>query len=156
MKILLAVDGSGYGEAAAKEVAQHLWEENSEVKIISVVEIPYMPAISHPMSPYWGLPGDYYGVARKAAKDRANAAIENAQKILANAVTKTLNVTTETIEGLPKQAIVEEAESWGADLIVLGSHGYGTWERLLLGSVSQAVSAHAPCSVEIVRNEQVM
>lgn len=53
MKILLAVDGSGFGEAAAKEVAQRHWEENSEVKIISVVEIPYMPAISQPGYGAW-------------------------------------------------------------------------------------------------------
>ena len=35
--------------------------------------------------------------------------------------------------------------------VVVGSHGYPTWERLLLGSVSQAIVAHAKCSVEVVR-----
>ena len=35
--------------------------------------------------------------------------------------------------------ILNEAESWGADLIVVGSHGYRVWERFLLGSVSQSV-----------------
>ena len=43
---------------------------------------------------------------------------------------------------------VDEAS---ADLIVVGSHGYGVWDRFLLGSVSQAVALHAKCSVEIVR-----
>ena len=47
--------------------------------------------------------------------------------------------------------IVEEAERWGADLILVGSHGYGSVKRFMLGSVSQAVATHAPCSVEIVR-----
>ena len=54
-------------------------------------------------------------------------------------------------DGSPKRIIVEEAETWGADLVVVGSHGYRSWERMLLGSVSQAVAAHAECSVEIVR-----
>jgi nucleotide-binding universal stress UspA family protein len=60
-------------------------------------------------------------------------------------------VTTEVLTGSPKRIIVEEAETWGADLIVVGSHGYRGWERLLLGSVSQAVVSHADCSVEVVR-----
>jgi nucleotide-binding universal stress UspA family protein len=47
--------------------------------------------------------------------------------------------------------ILDEAESWGADLIVVGSHGYRAWERFLLGSVSQSVVSHAKCSVEVVR-----
>ena len=55
------------------------------------------------------------------------------------------------LEGSPKQAIVEEAERWGADLVVVGSHGRGFWGRLLLGSVSHAVAARANCPVLIVR-----
>lgn len=62
-----------------------------------------------------------------------------------------LTVTTKVLQGSPKDEIVEEAERWGADLIVLGSHGYGTVKRFVLGSVSHAVAMHAPCSVEIVR-----
>ena len=47
--------------------------------------------------------------------------------------------------------ILDEAQRWGADLIVVGSHGYRAWERFLLGSVSQMVVSHAKCSVEVVR-----
>ena len=46
---------------------------------------------------------------------------------------------------------IEEAQNWGADLIIVGSHGYGFWSRALLGSVSNAVINHAPCSVLVVR-----
>ncbi|HKG22127.1 MAG TPA: universal stress protein, partial [Blastocatellia bacterium] len=55
------------------------------------------------------------------------------------------------IVGHPRYLITDEAERWGADLIVVGSHGYQGLTRLLLGSVSQAVASHAKCSVEIVR-----
>lgn len=51
----------------------------------------------------------------------------------------------------PKEHILNEAIGWGADLIVVGSHGRRASSRLLLGSVSEAVALHADCSVEIIR-----
>jgi nucleotide-binding universal stress UspA family protein len=65
-----------------------------------------------------------------------------------------LRIETRVIDGSPKEEIVEEAETWGADLILIGSHGYGNVKRFMLGSVLQAVATHAPCSVEIVRESQ--
>ncbi len=55
------------------------------------------------------------------------------------------------MDGFAKSAIIENAANWGADLIVMGSHGRGSVERFFLGSVSLAVLAQAPCSVAIVR-----
>jgi nucleotide-binding universal stress UspA family protein len=51
----------------------------------------------------------------------------------------------------PKSIIMDEAEKWGADLIVVGSHGHRGIERFLLGSVSEGVALHAKCSVEVIR-----
>jgi nucleotide-binding universal stress UspA family protein len=62
-----------------------------------------------------------------------------------------LQIIPALLEGRPKDVILDEAEQWGADLIVVGSNGYGTIKRLFLGSVSLAVALNAPCSVEIVR-----
>ena len=64
-----------------------------------------------------------------------------------------LEIVTEIKDGHAKDVILNEAEKWGADLIVLGSHGYSGFERFLLGSVSHAVATHAHCSVEIVRQK---
>ena len=55
------------------------------------------------------------------------------------------------LDGVPKDVIVQEARDWGADLIVLGCHGYGPVRRAVLGSVVTAVVTDAPCSVEVVR-----
>jgi nucleotide-binding universal stress UspA family protein len=69
---------------------------------------------------------------------------------------KDAGVSTETAvrEGDPRSAIVDEADEWGADLIVVGSHGRTGLKRWLLGSVAQAVVGHASCSVEVVRQRK--
>jgi nucleotide-binding universal stress UspA family protein len=87
----------------------------------------------------------------KDARERASLIIDRAMTTLRESQTQGLEITAKVILDSPKDAIVEEAESWGADLIVVGAHGYRGYERLRLGSVSQAVAANARCSVEIVR-----
>lgn len=145
MKILLAIDGSPCSESSVDEVARRPWPAGSEIKIVSVAEPPVLA-----VEP-WASHETYYAEALKAVRHRARAAVEGAAKKLRANETKDLKVTTDTPTGPPREVILKEAEAWGADLVVVGSHGHGWWERMLLGSVSQAVSLHAPCSVEIVR-----
>jgi universal stress protein family protein len=56
--------------------------------------------------------------------------------------------------GSPKWAIIEEANRWGADLVVLGAHGDGFLEGSVIGSIGHAAILHARCSVEIVRHRR--
>jgi nucleotide-binding universal stress UspA family protein len=147
MKILLAVDGSPESDAAVDEIAARPWDANSEVRVISAVDLSRSPT-GEP----FGVLREYYAEIERAEKQSARAAVERAAaKLRAGAGTRNLRITTEVLAGSPKRAIVEDAERFGADLIVVGSHGYGGLKRFLLGSVSQAVALHAPCSVEIVR-----
>lgn len=147
MKILLAVDGSSFSQAAAEAVGRRPWPAPSELRIISVVE----PLVTL-MTETWVLPDNYWEDAETAATLQAQSAIDEAVAQISAGDARNLNITTAVLHGYPKRVILDEAERWGADLIVLGSHGYGGFKRLLLGSVSQAVAAHAKCSVEIVRN----
>ena len=78
------------------------------------------------------------------ARERARTAVEKAvDKLRADEDNRQLNVMLKVISGSPKRVILEETEAFGADLIVVGSHGHGALERFLLGSVSQAVALHA-------------
>lgn len=148
MKILLAVDGSTHSDAAVEEVARRPWPSGSEVRIISAAEASHIPA---PV-PHGG--AELYAEALSAARVQARASVEAAVSTLHGAEGEGLKITTVTPTGPPTQVILEEAEEWGADLIVVGSHGRGFWGRLLLGSVSQAIASHAGCSVEIVRSRE--
>lgn len=143
MKILLAVDGSECSQAAVASVAERPWPPESKVKIVSAIETPFVPAPEA-----WSLPNSYYAQAEEAAEQQALETVSAAAEQLAD---KQLAIETEVLAGQAREVILSEAEKWHADLIVVGSHGYTGWQRFWLGSVSHAVAAHAPCSVEIVR-----
>lgn len=145
MKILLATDGSPCSEAAVDEVARRPWPADTQVRIISVADTHGLLA----SDPY-ALLAEHFAEIEKQLCNVAREAVENAAAKL-RAGRGALLLTTEVLTGSPKRRIVEEAGAWGADLVVVGSHGYRGWERMLLGSVSQAVATHAECSVEIVR-----
>jgi nucleotide-binding universal stress UspA family protein len=148
MKILLATDGSDYSKAAVNSIAERMWPEGSEVKIVSATEIPNVPATEA-----WVLPDSYYTELGGAAKAQAEAAVKAAAWRIKAGKDPELGIITEVKNGHATDVILDEAEKWGADLIVLGSHGYNGWQRFLLGSVSHAVATHAHCSVEIVRDK---
>ncbi|MBK8467096.1 MAG: universal stress protein [Chloracidobacterium sp.] len=147
MKIILATDGTKYSDAAVEVLNKINLGDSDEVKIVSVVELAVPLAV------------DVYGGYLPDTTELEKIAKENAARILSEAVerakailgSKGVAVTTEILFGSPESRIVETAEETQADLIIMGSHGYKTWERMLLGSVSNSVVHHAPCSVIVVR-----
>lgn len=147
MKILLAIDGSACSEAALNEVVRRPWPAGSELRIVSVVEFPHLTG-----SELWVMPKSYVEQLENAEADRVEALIRRAVARVRSDGDQSLDVTGEVLRiGDPKLVILDDAEKWGADLIVLGSHGRKGWGRFWLGSVSLAVASHANCSVEIVR-----
>ena len=129
-KVLLATDGSKTSVEAARATAARPWPEDSEFRIISVEEP-------------WTIKS-----SRVRYEKEAQDAINDAEQLLAAAGLKAAGAV---LSGNTKEAILDEAQKWGADLIVVGSHGRRGFKRLLLGSVSEAVAMNAPCSVVVVR-----
>jgi len=146
MKILLAVDGSPCSDVAVEEVGRRPWPEGSSVKVLNAFELP-LPATPEG----WALPPDYFDELDQAMRTQAQFIIDRGLERLRATLDKTITIEGQFLAGPPRSVILDEAERWGADLIVVGSHGYGRWERFLLGSVSQSVVSHAKCSVQVVR-----
>jgi nucleotide-binding universal stress UspA family protein len=146
MKILIAIDGSECGDVAVEEVAKRPWPADSMAPIISVAETLPLEVLS--------LPPRYREDIERAARQRAQTIVERAIARLRDSDVRILPISSTVVVDSPKDAIVEEAERWGADLIVVGSHGYRGPERALLGSVSQAVATQVKCSVEIARRRR--
>ena len=144
LKILLATDGSQCSQDAARSVAARPWPAGTSFRILSVVE-PSAPLFRPPyFSP------EALEELRGKDMQRAQAAVTCAESILDMAGIEA-STTVAVPAATPKELILSEAAEWGADLIVVGSHGRRGVSRMLLGSVSEAVALHAQCSVDIIR-----
>ena len=136
MKLLLAIDGSKFSDAATQAVIAQYQPQGTEVKVLNVVDLP----LPIPTSDAAG----FHEVSLKHGQEL----VQRAESLLSKAGYKT---QTALDEGDPKSKIIDQAAKWKADLIVMGSHGRKGVDRFLMGSVAEAVSRHATCSVEIVR-----
>jgi len=145
MNILIAIDGSKFSQSAIQAVVAHINPHHAALRLLHVIEP--IPEYADSLSWGYGLQSD-----RVLQEER-----EQAQGLLARAAQGLrdagFDVATAVEVGDAKAVIVDAAAEWPADLIVLGSHGRKGLERFLMGSVSEAVARHAPCSVEIVRTQ---
>jgi len=136
MKIVLAIDESRFSEAATQAVITQYQQQGTEVNVLNVVDLP-LP-----------IPTSDAAAFRELSLKHGQELVQRAERLLSKAGYKT---QTAVEEGDPKSKIIDQAKKWKADLIVMGSHGRKGINRFLVGSVAEAVSRHASCSVEIVR-----
>ena len=136
MKLLLAVDESKFSEAATQAVIAQYPALGTEVEVLNVVDLA-MP-----------IPTSYGGGYRLESLKHGQEIVQHTGKELSQTG---FLVHTVVEEGDPKTKILDRAATWKADVIVMGSHARRGVEHFLMGSVSEAVVRHAPCSVEVVR-----
>jgi nucleotide-binding universal stress UspA family protein len=146
MRVLLATDGSECSVVAAESIAKRPWPSNSEFAIVSVVE-PDAPTLSYPTALLDPATINALGAANV---ERAQKAIAEAEGTLSSSGLKVSYKVLIPI-ARPKERILDEADKFQADLVVVGSHGRRGIKRFLLGSVSEVVAMHANCSVEVIR-----
>lgn len=144
MKILLAIDGSKFAEAATQSVISLFRTQKVEVLVLQIVE-PVVFSTPPQMAP---------GYAPEMAP-RLQSQIKDARESVSRTVevlrTAGFNADSRVVEAEIRTGILEAAEEWKADLIVIGSHGEKGLRKFFLGSVSESVARHTPCSVLIVR-----
>ena len=134
-KILVAVDGSAFADAAVDQAISLGGICNSQIFLIGVVDLfpeqmAVAPALVEKMSE-----------EVRQHLDRAKQKFDKA------------NMSCEAIVrmgGQPHEFIIQEAKERKIDLILMGTHGRSGLKRVLLGSVAQNVIGHAPCPVMVV------
>jgi nucleotide-binding universal stress UspA family protein len=146
--VLLTTDGSDLATAAMVRGVELLGPHHRYLAV-AVVAPAFVPAAA--VSPMDSHPTVIDPALEEEieAEDRAESVTELAEL---NAV---LEVAAEPLveTGEPGPTICEVAARVGADVVVLGSHGHGWLQRVLLGSVSHHVLQHAPCPVLVMRLE---
>ena len=147
MKVLVATEGSEFSNAAIDKCCSMLnGSTDNDIRIVAASE----PAVV-PVEPF-AVSAEYIRAIDEESRMQSQKFVSQAEDEIRRRLPEIGDKLTTTVtSGAPAQVIVDEAEKWGADLIIVGSHGYGFWQRALLGSVSNAVVHHAPCSVLVVR-----
>ena len=134
-KILVAVDGSAFSDAAVDQAISLGRICNSQILVISVIDLyPEQMAVAPALV-------DKMSEEVRQHLDKAKQKIDKA------------NIPCETIVhmgGKPHEFIVQEAKERAIDLIVMGTHGRTGIKRVLMGSVAQNVIGLTPCPVLVV------
>ncbi|WP_182866795.1 universal stress protein [Rhodopirellula sp. JC639] len=138
--VLLAVDGSNPSIEAAKLLAHLPHPDSLDLAVLSVVQRPFIH------SSY--ATGELLEKAFERDKAFANETFRRVAEMFDGANVKIKHVMR---EGPVGESVVEVAESLKRDLVVVGAKGHSQITRLLLGSVSDHVATHAPCSTLVVR-----
>lgn len=144
--VLLTTDGSDLALAAMVRGVE-LLGRNNRFLALAVVPPAFVPAATITPMDNHPLVADPQLEDEVEATDRAESTVELAQ------LSEVLEVTAEPLVevGEPGSTICEVAARVGADVVVLGSHGHGWLQRVLIGSVSNHVLQHAPCPVLVMR-----
>jgi nucleotide-binding universal stress UspA family protein len=141
MKIILSTDGSEASEQAIR------WF--SQLPIHGEHVYPIVTVASHQV--YGLVTGDVREEFRRIERAQTIQNFERAAKILKGFG---LNATHVELAGQPADEITKYAQESAADLVVVGAHGASRLAQIMLGSTSQTVATHSPCSVLIVRSHE--
>jgi nucleotide-binding universal stress UspA family protein len=141
--ILLATDGSPSAEEAERKAFELARLLDATLLVVSVEHVA-LPAVGY--SGY----GYSHVVAELTAAER-----HRVEKLLASVATTAeaagIRCSTVAVDGIPVDEICRIASERDAQLVVVGSHGWGAARRLLSGSVSTGLVHTAPCPVLVVR-----
>ena len=140
MRVLVAVDDSGFAEDLLRAVVAGIRHENTEALVLHVLQ----PVETVPPPEM----AQGYAPELEDEKQPARALVE---KIAAELSRAGFTAKTEVRIGDVTETVLERAAEWHADLITVGSHGQKSIHNVLLGSVAESVARRAGCSVVIVR-----
>lgn len=152
MKILIGYDGSTGAESSFDCLGGIGLPQAVEAHVLCVADV-WIPLDQPTPSQEPPMPA-----AVAAARAEAGRELDHARNVAAEAATRLQRyfpewkVTSSAVADSPSWGILEASRTLRSDLIVLGSHGRSTLQRIFLGSVALKVASEASCSVRIHRS----
>ena len=142
-KILIAVDNSTCSEKAAKIGYETASKFGAEVALLNIIEPA--PATVNPDFTLAPVFMEMYD----NSQENSHMLLKEISNKYGNGIPTTYLTSLDTAS----HGIVQQAEEWGADLIVVGTHGRGGLYHFLIGSVAEHVARKSACPVLIVPNK---
>ncbi|KAM3392072.1 hypothetical protein ACQJBY_013290 [Aegilops geniculata] len=146
--VLVAVDDSDHSNRALEWAVRHVATAGVGVAAELVVVHAKPPASSVVTFGSPAAAGDVVRVVDADLRKRAEDVVDRARRLC---VANSVHGLIEVMEGEARYVLCDAVDKHHADLLVVGSHGYGAIKRAFLGSVSDYCAHHAHCSVMIVK-----
>lgn len=144
-KVLFTTDGSKFAEESLPHAADLAKQCGAELEILTVIENAVFYGTPEATALY---DTEFYRSLASELERLAQGAIDRG---VSAAKGRGVSAKGKIRRGSPADELVAEAREWGADVIVLSTHGRTGMSRLFLGSVANAVVHHAPCPVLLHR-----
>ena len=141
--ILFATDGSPSAEEAQKEAFELALRFDAPLVVVSVVHAA-LPVVGYSSYGYSNIVVEL----TEAERHRVSALLSS---VAETAEVAGVHCSTVAVDGFVVEEICRKASEYDAQLIVVGSHGWGAARRFLSGSVSTGLVHSAPCPVLVVR-----
>ncbi|GMY21869.1 universal stress protein PHOS32-like [Fagus crenata] len=148
-KILVAVDEGEESAHALSWCLKNVISENSKDTLVLLYVKPPRAVFTALDGTGYLFSSDILAAMDKYGNDVADCVIEKAKRICKDL--QDVKVETRIEHGDPRDVICQMTEKLGADVLVMGSHGYGPIKRAFLGSVSNHCAQNVKCPILIVK-----
>lgn len=145
-KVILALNDRDHAAHLVEHALDLPWAEGTKFRCVHVVTELNVDALLDPDAEFASTLANHYDEKLFSEKQWVQSVADSINKAFGGPV-----ASAEVCLGDPREKLLEMAEQWTADLIMLDSHGRRGLEKLLMGSVSEAVATHARCAVEVTR-----
>ena len=144
--IVVGVDGSDTARAAMLKAADLAKLTGARVHLVTASAKGYLAE----MVAIEPIAGGMLEALKTAAAQVESASEAMLARAADDVAARGVDVETHIVDSAPADAIVDVAQTVGADLIIVGNKGMRGTKRYVLGSVPNSVAHHAPCDVTIV------